>query len=124
MILEKVIHITEIPVHQPARQRGPGYDICIVLTTVGAAKGQLYAFPNRCPHTGARLNDGRVRRNVLTCTHHLAQFDLCTGAVLTYPIEGLNREATGVLEIYDADVDEEGWIRVDTGDADPSRRRR
>lgn len=113
MKLERVARLSELSDRKLVRQKGPGYDVCIVLTD-----NKVHAFANRCPHTGARLQASRVRHNVLTCSHHLAQFDLCSGGVLTYPMEGLDPEATGPLVLYDTEVDEEGWISVDLGDID------
>lgn len=38
-------------------------------------EGQLRAAPDRCPHKGARLSDGRVVEGRLACPYHGFQFD-------------------------------------------------
>ncbi|GEL26856.1 hypothetical protein PSU4_58100 [Pseudonocardia sulfidoxydans NBRC 16205] len=111
MKLEKVACLEELSDRKLLRLKGPGYDLCIVLTD-----NKVHAFANRCPHTGARLHASRVRHNVLTCSHHLAQFDLCSGSVLTFPMEGLDVEKTGPLVVFDAEVDADGWVSVDLGE--------
>jgi nitrite reductase/ring-hydroxylating ferredoxin subunit len=111
MQLEKVVHISELQDRKPMRLKGPGYNLCVVTSD-----GDVYAFSNRCPHTGAMLDSGRVRRTVLTCAHHLAQFDLRSGEVLTYPLEGLDADQTGPLTLYSVEI-EDGWVTVDTDSA-------
>jgi nitrite reductase/ring-hydroxylating ferredoxin subunit len=106
--LEKLVHVSELQDRKPLRLKGEGYNLCLVLSD-----SQVYAFMNRCPHTGARLDSGRVRRNVITCSHHLAQFDLLSGGVLSYPMEGLNPEDTGALTLYRVAI-ADGWVTVDT----------
>lgn len=108
MKLEKIAHVSDLEDRKPLRLKGGGYNLCVVMSN-----DQVYAFANRCPHTGARLDGGRVRHNVITCSHHLAQFDLCSGEVITYPMEGLDPEATGPLTLYRVEI-EDGWITVDT----------
>lgn len=112
MKLVKIVHVSDLQDRVPLRLKAADYHICVVRN--GA---DVYAFPNRCPHTGARLDGARVRRTVITCPHHLAQFDLCSGAVLSYPVEGLHPERTGALPLYKVDIDE-GWVTVDTEPAD------
>ena len=111
MQLERVVQVSELQDRKPMRLKGPGYNLCLVISD-----GEVYAFTNRCPHTGAMLASGRVRRAVLTCAHHLAQFDLRSGEVLTYPLEGLDADQTGALTLYGV-VIEDGWVTVDTDSA-------
>lgn len=108
--LERIAHISDLSERKPLRVKVNGHNLCVVLS-----EGQVHVFQNRCPHTGARLDEGRVRRNVITCTHHLAQFDLCTGDLLTAPMEDLNPGSTGPLQLYRVQI-EDGWISVDTGE--------
>lgn len=108
MRLERIARLSDLQDRKPLRLRVEGHHLCLVLND-----GQVYAFPNRCPHTGARLDDGRVRNNILTCMHHLAQFDLKTGAVLSYPMEDLHPESTGPLTLYHVEIDDD-WITVST----------
>jgi nitrite reductase/ring-hydroxylating ferredoxin subunit len=48
-----------------------------------ATDGEFVAILDRCPHEGARLNYGRVRRGAIVCPGHGAPFNLTTGACLT-----------------------------------------
>ena len=41
---------------------------------------QVRAYQGLCPHQAARLAYGTVDDGMLTCPHHLAQFDLATGS--------------------------------------------
>ncbi|WP_332816031.1 Rieske 2Fe-2S domain-containing protein [Ramlibacter sp.] len=54
--------------------RVDGQDILLVRTPEG-----IVACPALCPHMEERLAHGMVDGNVLTCTKHLWQWDLCTG---------------------------------------------
>lgn len=108
MKLEKIVQVSELQDRKPMRLKGVGYNLCLVLS-----EGEVFAFSNRCPHTGAMLHGSRVRHNVLTCAHHLAQFDLRSGAVLTFPVEGLDADQTGPLPLYRVEIDD-GWVTVDT----------
>lgn len=51
-----------------------GRDILLVRTETG-----IVACPAMCPHMEERLAHGIVDGNVLTCSKHLWQWDLCTG---------------------------------------------
>lgn len=117
MRLERLCNIADLEERRPVRFKAGGHNLCVVLS-----EGKVVAFENRCPHTGARLDEGRVRRNVLTCPAHLAQFDLVTGEVLSYPMEGgPARDQTGPLCRYGVEVDDDGWISVDTGSTRQAR---
>lgn len=48
------------------------------ILLVRAERG-IVACPTICPHMEERLAHGIVDGNVLTCTKHLWQWDLCTG---------------------------------------------
>lgn len=39
----------------------------------------FYAMDDLCTHNGARLFEGRVRKNTIACPMHGARFDLATG---------------------------------------------
>lgn len=43
------------------------------------AEQRIVACPSMCPHMEERLAHGIVDGNVLTCSKHLWQWDLCTG---------------------------------------------
>jgi nitrite reductase/ring-hydroxylating ferredoxin subunit len=91
---------------KPVRVKREGEDIVCVLVDE-----TVYAFRNRCPHTGYLMHEGRVRGCVVTCISHLAQFDLRDGHVVTLPMEGRSIE-TGPLAIYRV-VEQDGAIFVE-----------
>lgn len=51
------------------------------------ADGQVYAIENRCSHSGARLDAGRLKGHEITCPLHGGRFDVRTGACLKAPAE-------------------------------------
>jgi 3-phenylpropionate/trans-cinnamate dioxygenase ferredoxin component len=91
---------------KPVRVKREGRDIVCVLVDE-----TVYAFTNRCPHTGYLMHEGRVRGCVVTCISHLAQFDLRDGHVVQLPMEGRSIE-TGPLAVYPV-VEQDGVIFVD-----------
>jgi 3-phenylpropionate/trans-cinnamate dioxygenase ferredoxin subunit len=46
---------------------------------------RVYAFEELCPHAGANLVEGEVRRGALSCPQHRARFRLSDGKVLSGP---------------------------------------
>ena len=44
--------------------------------------GRYYAFEDSCPHMGARLSNGTLEGNVITCPQHSSKFDVTTGKPL------------------------------------------
>jgi nitrite reductase/ring-hydroxylating ferredoxin subunit len=44
--------------------------------------GKYHAIHNWCTHEEGNLSDGELKRNVVTCPEHGAQFDVTTGKVL------------------------------------------
>ena len=51
----------------------------IAVANVG---GRYYAFEDSCPHMSARLSNGTLDGNVLTCPQHGSRFDVTTGRPL------------------------------------------
>jgi nitrite reductase/ring-hydroxylating ferredoxin subunit len=49
--------------------------------------GKFYAMGNWCTHEQGNLSEGELKKNVLTCPEHGAQFDVTTGRVLLGPDE-------------------------------------
>ena len=45
-------------------------------------ENNYFALENRCPHAGARLNEGILKDNILTCIWHGWQFDIESGQCL------------------------------------------
>lgn len=56
----------------------------LVMTNVD---GKFYAMSNWCSHEQGNLSEGELKKNVLTCPEHGAQFDVTTGKVLLGPDE-------------------------------------
>ena len=71
----------EITPQKPVVFRLPDDREAVVFCT---SKG-YFAVENRCPHAGARLDDGRVKGNVITCNWHGWRFNLETGRCFTVP---------------------------------------
>jgi nitrite reductase/ring-hydroxylating ferredoxin subunit len=61
------------------------FDVAGTKVTVANADGNLYAFDDRCTHTGCSLAHGRLEGTTVTCACHGSQFDITTGAVLRGP---------------------------------------
>lgn len=82
------------------------------------AAGAVHAWPDRCPHRGARLSLGRVAQDRLECPYHGWQFDAHGQCVrvpalpqfvppATHRVQALQaREAHGLV-----------WVRLAAGDA-------
>ncbi len=105
-LFDTQLHRSDLIERKPVRVKREGEDIVCVL-----AGGAVYAFRNRCPHTGYLLHEGRVRGCVVTCISHLAQFDLRDGHVVALPMEGRSIE-TGPLAVYRV-VERDGAVFVE-----------
>ena len=53
----------------------------ILLAKVG---DKFFAVGNRCPHMGAKLDQGKLVGTILTCPKHGSQFDLTDGHVVRW----------------------------------------
>jgi len=53
----------------------------ILVAKVG---DKLFAVGNRCPHMGAKLDQGKLVGTILTCPKHASQFDLTDGHVVRW----------------------------------------
>jgi nitrite reductase/ring-hydroxylating ferredoxin subunit len=53
--------------------------------TVASVDGHMYAFDDRCTHTGCSLGTGTLDGTTVTCGCHGSQFDVTSGAVLRGP---------------------------------------
>lgn len=47
--------------------------------------GTYCAIEDVCTHDGGPLAEGEVKGNVVVCPRHGAEFDICTGKVMTAP---------------------------------------
>lgn len=61
------------------------FDVGGTKVTVASAGGHLYAFEDRCTHTGCSLGEGSMVGTTVTCACHGSQFDVTSGAVLRGP---------------------------------------
>jgi 3-phenylpropionate/trans-cinnamate dioxygenase ferredoxin subunit len=107
MLLERVLATDDLEERRPVRVRAGGADVVCVLSG-----GTVYAFNNSCPHTGYKLHLGKVRGCVVTCTSHLAQFDLRDGRLVSPPMEGLDIP-TGELTVYRVIPEDDGYISIE-----------
>ena len=64
----------------------------------------MHAVDDQCPHSGASLAEGVIRRGEVTCPWHSFHFDLCTG-----------RNADGLamrIRVHRAHVRDDGSVEV------------
>jgi nitrite reductase/ring-hydroxylating ferredoxin subunit len=106
MLLERVLLTSDLEERRLVRIREAGADVVCVLS-----QGTVYAFENSCPHTGYKLHLGKVRGCTVTCSSHLAQFDLVDGHLVSPPMEGQDIP-TGTLVVYRV-IAEEGYISIE-----------
>ena len=57
-----------------------------IEVTLGNVDGVVYAVSRRCGHMNAPMEDGTLDGYILTCPLHAAQFDIRSGAALSYPM--------------------------------------
>lgn len=48
-------------------------------------RGNYHAIGNICTYRGARLSDGVMQGNIVTCPWHLSQFDVTSAAAIAEP---------------------------------------
>lgn len=68
------------------------------------AEGELRAYANRCPHQDTPLDEGMFEDGVLTCSSHLWEFDVVSGA-------GINPSSARLMP-YDLRIDGAGQLYV------------
>jgi 3-phenylpropionate/trans-cinnamate dioxygenase ferredoxin subunit len=71
----------------------------IVLANV---EGDIYALEDRCSHEDFPLSDGDLSGSHLTCLHHGASFDACSGRATGLP--AIRPVRTYPVEVRDGDV--------------------
>jgi 3-phenylpropionate/trans-cinnamate dioxygenase ferredoxin component len=76
----------------------------VVLANVD---GDLYALEDRCSHQDFPLSDGELDGRKLTCMHHGATFDACTGRATGLP--ALRPVRSFPVEVRDGEV----FVRVE-----------
>lgn len=70
--------------------------------------GKFYAMDNWCTHEQGNLSEGELKKNVLTCPEHGAQFDVTIGKVLLGPDgdtpDAISRERTYEVIVQEDDL--------------------
>lgn len=73
---------------------------------VANVDGDLYALRDRCSHADFPLHDGELDGSELTCIHHGAKFDACTGQARGFP-------AIRPVETFEVEAREDGiYVQV------------
>jgi len=83
MTLVRACDKSEVSVGRLKFVQAAGKDLVIANV-----EGKFYAMENWCTHEQGNLSDGELKKNVLTCPEHGAQFDVTTGKVLMGPDGG------------------------------------
>jgi nitrite reductase/ring-hydroxylating ferredoxin subunit len=53
---------------------------------VSNVNGKYSAMDDRCGHMNARLSNGNINQNIVTCPFHAAKFDITTGKKVGEPV--------------------------------------
>ncbi|HET6727639.1 MAG TPA: Rieske 2Fe-2S domain-containing protein [Nitrososphaeraceae archaeon] len=77
----EVAKIDEIP---PANMKHVELDGKEIV--VSNVNGKFYAMDDRCGHMNARLSNGNINQNIVTCPFHAAKFDISTGKKVGEPV--------------------------------------
>ncbi len=67
------------------------FDVAGTRVNVASVHGHLYAFDDRCTHSGCSLANGTLTGTTVTCSCHGSQFDVTSGAVLRGPAHRAER---------------------------------
>lgn len=68
------------------------------------SEGGFFAMDDLCPHNGAHLGGGKIRRDTISCPMHGARFDLRTGECLAKAL-GCSGIVTHALRIEDGQIE-------------------
>jgi nitrite reductase/ring-hydroxylating ferredoxin subunit len=82
MALVRACGASEVPVGRLKFVAAGGKELVIANVD-----GKFYAMDNWCTHEQGDLSEGELKKNVLICPEHGAQFDVTTGRVLLGPDE-------------------------------------
>jgi nitrite reductase/ring-hydroxylating ferredoxin subunit len=77
----EVAKIDEIPSGKMKHVELDGKEI-----VVSNVNGKYYAMNDRCGHMNARLSNGNIKQNIVTCPFHAAKFDITTGKKVGEPV--------------------------------------
>lgn len=101
--------VTDAPV--PARLLGED------LVLWRDARGGVHAWPDQCPHRGARLSLGRVEAGRLECPYHGWQFDAAGKCVLVPALPTFTPPATHCVKHFEArEAHGLVWVRLAPGE--------
>ena len=88
----------------PTDDSGLGFEVEGRRIALFLHEGEVHAVDDQCPHSGASLAEGVIRRGEVTCPWHSFHFDLCTG-----------RNADGLamrIRVHSAHVRDDGSVEV------------
>jgi phenylpropionate dioxygenase-like ring-hydroxylating dioxygenase large terminal subunit len=97
---------------QPLAVRLLGEDLVLWRDTAGS----VHAWPDRCPHRGARLSLGRVQQDRLECPYHGWQFEGSGRCVRVPALPAFTPPASHSVTTHEAQ--EAGglvWVRLENG---------
>jgi nitrite reductase/ring-hydroxylating ferredoxin subunit len=77
----EVAKIDEIPPGKMKHVELDGKEI-----VVSNVNSKYYAMDDRCGHMNARLSNGNINQNIVTCPFHAAKFDITTGKKVGEPV--------------------------------------
>ncbi len=77
----EVAKIDEIPPGNMKHVELDGKEI-----VVSNVNGKFYAMDDGCGHMNARLSNGNINQNIVTCPFHAAKFDISTGKKVGEPV--------------------------------------
>ncbi|MBC5781616.1 aromatic ring-hydroxylating dioxygenase subunit alpha [Ramlibacter sp. USB13] len=81
--------------------------------------GAVHAWPDRCPHRGARLSLGRVEDGHLECPYHGWQFAASGRCVHVPALPAFTPPATHCVKAFDVrEAHGLVWVRLETGAID------
>jgi len=63
------------------------------LIIVGRTGNVLFAFDNSCPHMGASLSKGDLRKGSIICYMHCFSYDVFTGKLIRIPEKWMNQNS-------------------------------
>jgi nitrite reductase/ring-hydroxylating ferredoxin subunit len=84
------------------------FEVAGTRVTVARVGADLYAFDDRCTHTGCSLARGWLHGTTVTCGCHHSQFDVTSGAVRRGPAQQPVRSRLVKVEGEDLLIDATG----------------
>jgi nitrite reductase/ring-hydroxylating ferredoxin subunit len=86
----------------------PGSALLVGDVAVFNVAGSFCATQDKCTHRQGPLSEGELDGSTVTCPHHGAQFNVCTGAVVRGPAK---EPLKTYRVIVDGDIGRiEGWL--------------